>query len=131
MKLGKVMVVGLGMALLILLAMNGCYKDKAEKLYPGGTVCDTAAMKYAVNIQPILTSSCAVSGCHTTAGKASAGGYAYDSYAETKVSVTNGKLLLSIKHLSGASQMPKGGAQMESCNINKISAWVNQGALNN
>ncbi len=120
-------------ALITLVLLNGCYKDSAEKMYPGasGMVCDTVAMKYTVNIQPILTANCAVPGCHTTLDKASAGGYAYDSHAETMVSVTNGKLLKSIKHLPGANQMPKSAAKMESCNIDKINAWVNQGALNN
>ncbi len=132
-KMVTASVAGCGMVLISLVLLNGCYKDKAEKLYPGagGTVCDTLAMKYAVNIQPILTTNCAVPGCHTTLDKPSAGGYAYDSHAETMVTVTSGKLLKSIKHLPGASAMPKGAAKMERCNIDKINAWVNQGALNN
>jgi len=113
--------------------VNSCYKDKGDKLYPAGNGnnCDTSNMKYSANVSPILTSNCAISGCHTTANKSNVAGYAYDSYSETLNSVSNGKLLKSIKHEAGTSQMPKASSKMNDCNINIIESWIRRGALNN
>jgi hypothetical protein len=107
----------------------GCKKDKADVLYPTTNNCDTINVTYSNQVAPILTKNCAFSGCHNTATKSA--GYAYDSYSETKVSVTNNALIGSIKHLSGFSSMPKGGVKLSNCDINKIQAWINQGALDN
>jgi hypothetical protein len=113
------------------LATSGCYKDSAEKLYPVAPQCDTMGMKYSSNVSPILSGDCATGGCHTTANKVNAGGYAFDSYSETMLAVPNNKLMNSIKHLNGYSQMPKGGNKLPDCDIAQIQAWINQGSPNN
>jgi len=45
--------------------------------------------------------------------------------------VDNGKLLGAVTHASGYSPMPKNQAQLSDCNIQKITNWINKGALNN
>lgn len=112
-------------------ALNGCYKDNAEELYPGVSQCDTSNVTYSGTVSAILTKNCAFSGCHTSNNKPNVGGYAFDSYQETILAVPNKKLINSIKHVSGTSPMPKGGAKLVDCDINKITAWINQGTLNN
>lgn len=117
--------------LFCLVSFHSCKTDNAEELYPNPPVCDTVNMKFSANVSPILNANCAISGCHTTANKNNAAGYAYDSYSETMNSVNNGKLLKSIKHEAGTSQMPKGSSKMIDCNINIIESWIRRGALNN
>jgi hypothetical protein len=113
----------------ILILLTSCRKENAETLYPDSSNCDTTNMSYSTHIAPILRSNCATGGCHNSASKSA--GYAYETYNETKVSVDNGRLMGSIRHLSGFSSMPKGGRKFTDCNINKIQAWIDRGALDN
>jgi cytochrome c5 len=93
----------------------------------GGNTCDTANMKYAADVQPIISNSCY--GCH--GGGASSGGITLDSYAKLKTLADNGKLLGTITHASGYVAMPLGGVKLSDCSINKIRSWINHGTLNN
>jgi cytochrome c553 len=126
----------LPLAAIMLLIVGGCYNDKADKLYPeptvitpGGNTCDTTSMSFATNIKPITDQYCATASCHS-AGVA-AGTYDFTTAAGLKQAVTNGKLLGAINQQTGFSAMPQGMAKLSDCNINKITAWVNQGALDN
>lgn len=112
-----------------LFLLTSCYYDKAQEIYPTTAACDTTNVKYATQIVPILNKNCALSGCHNSTSNAA--GIAYGTHAETLITINNGKLINSIKHVSGFSQMPKGGGKMSDCDINKIQNWVNKGALNN
>ncbi|MDP2174398.1 MAG: hypothetical protein Q8K70_00660 [Bacteroidota bacterium] len=116
-------------SIIVLMFFSACRKENAETLYPDNSNCDTSNMTYSTHISPILKSNCALSGCHNSASKSA--GYAYETYNEIKASVNNGRLMGSIRHLSGFSNMPKGGSKLSDCNINKIQAWINKGALDN
>lgn len=109
--------------------LSSCYYDKAQEIYPASVACDTTDVKYSTHVVPILNQNCALGGCHNTASKAA--GVAYDTHAETLITVNNNKLMNTIKHVSGFSQMPKGGSKLSDCDINKIQIWINKGALNN
>ena len=117
------------------IAFAGCYTDNKEELYPdnpaggGGNTCDTSGMSFATDIQPILNTNCALSGCHKM-GSAT-GGYILDTYAGVNATVSSGRLLGSVNHAAGFSPMPKNSSKLASCDINKITAWVNAGAANN
>lgn len=114
-----------------------CSKDNEEEVTPeppgggGGTTnppaCDTVNMAYLNNIKPILQSNCY--GCHGS-GQAN-GGVTLDTYAGVKTVADNGKLIGVISHANGFPAMPKGGAKLSDCNINKIKGWINRGTLNN
>lgn len=93
----------------------------------GGNTCDTANMKYAANVKPIISASCY--GCHGN-GSAS-GGISLDSYDKLKTQADNGNLLGTITHASGFPAMPLGGSKLSDCNINIIRSWINHGTLNN
>ena len=115
--------------LAICAAMAACSKTNEEELKgPGGTAptCDTVNMKFAANIAPVLSANC--NGCH---GNGAAGGIKLNAYAGVKLVAADGSLLGAISHASGFSPMPKNGAKLSDCDINKIKAWINQGALNN
>jgi hypothetical protein len=113
-----------------LVVMAGCYNDKYDKLYPTGAVlCDTTTVTYMATVKPIIDAKCATAGCHDAA--TSAAGYNFSTHAGTVASVTAGKLLGTINWTPGFSAMPKNMPKLSSCEINKITRWVNQGALNN
>ena len=118
---------------LLSISLTSCYYDVDEELNPPLTsnVCDTTASKFAADIQPILNSNCATSGCHTTA--VIAGGYIFDNYTDVKSTIVNdsARFFSSILQDGGASNMPKGGGKLSDCNISKIKAWVASGSPNN
>ena len=114
---------------LVFLAVNiltGCYYDNEEDLYPGNT-CVTDNMSYSSDVLPIIQDNCYT--CHNQAGNQ--GGVTLEGYAAFKVYIDNGKLLGAIKHESGFQPMPQNQPKLIQCQIDKIQAWVDQGALNN
>jgi hypothetical protein len=117
---------------LILLALlpffSGCYYDIEDKLYPKST-CDTSNITYSKTIVPILQNY----GCNSCHGgtAASGGNIVLDTYAGVKTYAENGHLAGSINQSSGFSAMPLGGGKMNSCDIIKITSWINSGTPNN
>ena len=119
------------LTLLSAFTLVGCYNDKADELYPqtATTVCDTANISFSAAVKPIFEARCNTSACHDAAGVG--GGYNFTNYAGISVAVTNNRLSGSINHLTGFSAMPKGLPKLTTCEINKIDAWIHQGALDN
>jgi hypothetical protein len=114
-------------ALIIIgLFVSGCYYDNEEELYPENT-CKTNDMSYANNVLPILTDNCY--SCHNQASNQ--GGVTLEGYSNLKTYADNGKLVNVINHEPGFPEMPQNAAQLAQCQIDKIEAWVNQGALDN
>ena len=116
-------------ATFLIIIYSGCNKDNAENLYPNAGNCDTIIAKFSTQVSPILMANCATNGCHTTTIRA--GGLAYQTYSETLESVNDKRMINSINHNIGASKMPKNASKLIPCDINKIQAWINRGALNN
>ena len=112
----------------------GCYNDKADKLYPAPATntCDTTSISYAKDIAPIISASCAISGCHDASGGA-INGFDFTTYAGLKDVANTATLINDINFTptSGNHSMPQGGSKLPSCEINKITRWVNEGAPNN
>lgn len=113
----------------IALAFIGCYNDKQDKLYPmpGVVVCDTSNVKYATDIKPIFAAKCNTPGCHDAASMG--GGYNFTTHAGIQTPALNGKIVNSINWIS--SPMPKNLPKLSQCEIDKITSWVNKGALDN
>ena len=113
--------------------VESCYYDNEAALYPipKTTTCDTSTAKFAAYMSPLMTAQCATSNCHSASRQA--GGVNLSSYTAIKNYITSNKatFLGSIKHSSGYSQMPSGGAKFSDCNITKIETWINNGLLNN
>lgn len=109
------------------LGLGGCYYDVEEELYPNQAPCVTTDMSYLNDVVPILDAQC--NSCHSTAN--AFGGVILDNYARVKQHVDNSTLLGVIRHEAGFSPMPKGAPKLLDCDIAKIEAWVNAGALDN
>jgi len=114
--------------IICIIALAGCYYDKESLLYPQSGACDTANSTYTTVVQPALQTYGCI-GCHS--GSAPSGNILLNSYAAVKTYVQNGKFYGSITHTAGYSPMPQGGNKMTTCEINKIKAWIDAGALNN
>jgi cytochrome c5 len=94
----------------------------------GNNGCDTTSMKFSANVRPILETNCY--SCHSNA-TFSISGVKLEDHADVKARAESGSLLGTISHAAGFPPMPQGGSKLSACNINKIRAWINQGALNN
>ncbi|HMJ46343.1 MAG TPA: hypothetical protein VK498_03395 [Ferruginibacter sp.] len=106
--------------------ISSCYYDKEEVLYPD-TVCDTAVITYSQSVAPILSSFC--NSCH--GGNTPSAGIKLDTYTDTKIQVTNGRLWGAVSHSTNYSPMPKNATMLNTCNLAKIKKWLDAGALNN
>ena len=109
--------------------VTSCSKENEENLQPkiNQPICDTLNMTFKKDVLPIITFNCY--SCHGNGNIQ--GGINLDGYARLKRQVDNNQLLNVIKHSPGYSQMPQGQPKLSQCDINKIEAWVNRGALNN
>ena len=109
-----------------LLLIGGCYYDVEEELYPT-TECDTNDVTYSGTVLGIIEASCFQ--CHDKANNF--GGVTLEDYTNLKIYVDNGQLIGSIRHEAGFSAMPQGQAQLPECDIQKIEAWIADGAPEN
>ena len=113
---------------LLTLVLAGCYYDVEEQLYPATGPCETAGVTYSNTVLPLLQSNGCM-GCHS--GGAPSGNISLDGYNNVRTVALNGKFYGAISHSAGFSPMPQGGNKMNNCNINKIKAWIDAGAVNN
>jgi len=90
--------------------------------------CDTAHMSFTTDIKPILQTYCYA--CHSNANYAISGARLED-YSDVVHHVEDGDILGTITHAAGFPAMPQDGPKLSDCNINKIKAWINAGAINN
>lgn len=110
----------------IVISFSSCYYDVEEELYPS-IECATLDMSYQSDILPILMADCYA--CHSAS--ANFGNVTIEGYDALVRYANDGSLLGVIKHASGYSPMPKGGAKLLDCEIAKIETWINDGALDN
>lgn len=102
---------------------SGCYYDNEVEQY-GVTICDTVAMSYSQDIQPIIQSNCL--SCHAPGGEQES--TPFTNYTEIKPYSDANNILARIKGVGGI--MPPTGA-ISTCNQLKIEAWINAGAQDN
>jgi len=92
--------------------------------------CDTANVRYSVEIVNILSANCY--SCHASSvAAASGGGNKLDTYTNVKGYASVGLLYNTVNHTPGYDFMPKNLPQISSCDIAKIRTWIRNGSLNN
>jgi mono/diheme cytochrome c family protein len=109
-------------ALSVILVIISCTKDNNGQIEN----CVTTGVTYSGTVSPIISANCL--GCH---GATPSAPFSLNTYAAVKAKVDDGRLFGAISHAAGFSPMPKGGAQLGQCEINKIKAWIDAGAPNN
>jgi hypothetical protein len=127
--------------ILFSLHIQSCTYNKGEVVTPNSG-CNTtySNLSFASDIQPILTTNCAISGCHSGASPQgnlnldAANSYAalskkgsgYLDVSDPKSSV----LYSSIVSIS--DPMPPNGMQaISACDLKRIETWMSEGAKNN
>jgi len=98
-----------------------------------GSSCSPDTVYFTNTILPLLTSNCAMSGCHNGLSTGDAGDYTLNTYAgilkTVKAGNATGSKLVSV--ISNGSMPPKGHTAITSAQLTEIETWINQGALNN
>jgi len=109
--------------------LTACVYNDEETLYgvvdPSG--CDTLETSFSGRILPILEANC--TGCHS--GAFPSNNMDLTTYENVRVPALDGRLRGAIAHEPDWSPMPKGGDQLPLCDILAVTAWVNQGVLDN
>lgn len=109
--------------------LSSCYYDtKEEVYYYYQFVCDTTAVSYATDIEPIINTQCL--SCHS--GAAPDGNVALENYDDVKASAELGSLHGTITATNGYAIMPTAPlSPLNQCSIDKVTAWINAGMPNN
>ena len=94
---------------------------------PDLSACDTIDVSFSAFVQPTITNHCL--GCHS--GNAPAGGLDYSTHAGISQVALDGRLYGAIARLDGFAAMPRNGNPLQDCTIDKIKAWIDDGAQNN
>lgn len=89
--------------------------------------CETENISYAEFIEPLLLNNCV--GCHS--GSPPSGGIDLTTHENVATYALNGRLYGAIAHESGFSPMPQGADPLDSCFVDKIKSWIDEGAPNN
>ncbi|MCW3086501.1 MAG: hypothetical protein JWP12_3867 [Bacteroidetes bacterium] len=101
-----------------LITFQTCKKDDFKNLD-----CSSIPATYSINIKPLVTSTCAVSGCHV-AGSANGD---FTTYAGLKAASDNGGL--QRETITNNSMPPSGGLSLDQ--RKQIKCWMNNGSANN
>lgn len=115
--------------LFLTIFLISCQYDNEEDLYVDIETCDTINIIYSQSVKPIFAANCY--SCHSVGNAPTLGsGIDLETYSELMSQVNNERLLGTINHAQGFSPMPKGESKLDDCSIDKIEAWINQGAVN-
>ncbi len=109
----------------LLLLLGSCYYDKEELLYPGSVTtvdCATVSAKFAADVQPIISTRCAISGCHDISASGGVILQTHSQISARKDRVYTRAVL--------EKSMPASGA-LPPAEIAKLKCWIDSGAPNN
>jgi len=107
-----------------LITLNACKKDAVD--YAAQATCTGNTPTYSGEIESILTTHCALSGCHNA--NSAREDIILSTYTSASSQFTNNaNNLVSVHHGSGVKPMPEGGAQLSEDLINKLDCWVKNG----
>lgn len=113
---------------LLFVFFGSCYYDKEENLYFASQFdCDTANVRYSVQVSTIINQNCMP--CHNAA--TASGGVSLETYDQLKTMVLNGRVGAAIRHDAGVSPMPKLSPKLSECKIKTIAIWERAGCPNN
>ena len=97
-------------------------RDNANNCTITKSVSVLTGTSYVDDIEPIIETSCAVSGCHVSGGAAP---FAFTNVASVQAHAP------AIKTVTANGSMPKSGAPLTQLQKDRIACWVDDGAPNN
>lgn len=108
--------------------VSQCVKHKAAEVV---VPCEAGSIYFANDIQPLLNSSCAMSGCHDSKTKAE--GYDFSNYNGTMKGVVSGKPNSSELYevITRKKMPPKNYPAINESQLQLLSSWISQGAKDN
>ncbi len=119
----KVLLIVLG-----IVSITSCYYDNAEELYgTGQKSCDTSVVTFSQDVSIIINNNCAFSGCHL--GTNAAAGIDLSTYGSVSANATEIRNRINLP--SGAVGLMPPTGRLNQCDIDKINAWIDMGAMNN
>jgi hypothetical protein len=105
--------------------IGSCKYDKAELLYPDDKQpgpCDTIPASFNADVFPLMTSKCAIAGCHDLTAS---GGLTFHNYTQISAAKDRINTQAVIQRT-----MPAIGS-LSTSEINTLRCWIKEGALNN
>lgn len=102
--------------------LAGCYYDKEELLYPGGSTCNGVDAKFSTKVFPLMQSRCAIAGCHDATSTNFGGPFTNYNQIKTKS--------IEIRSAVLSGLMPQ-GSSLTADEIKLITCWVESGSPNN
>jgi uncharacterized membrane protein len=105
--------------------VSGCYYDKADLLYGTSAPinCAATSAKFATDVNPIIQSKCATSGCHNSAS--AAGNCVLVTYAQ--ISAQSARIN---QRCVVEKTMPTGGP-LPAAEMAILKCWIDSGSPNN
>jgi hypothetical protein len=88
--------------------------------------CTAPAPKFGADVNPIIQTSCALSGCHDSGSRDGD----YTSYAGVKNAADNGRLRSQIISGSMPPSNTKGPKTLSQREIQQVICWIGEGAKN-
>jgi cytochrome c553 len=111
---------------IMVMVTYACKKTSTNPDYAADAVCSGTTPTYTANVQSILNTNCATSGCHSAASS-KAGVNLSDFASASSQFKSNSKNLASVHHGSGVEAMPKNASKLSDADINKLDCWVKNG----
>jgi hypothetical protein len=115
----------LAILIIVWAPIGSCVYNKEELLYPGNsqaTDCTTSPATFNADVFPLITSKCAISGCHD---ETASGGHIFQSYNE----ISSAKDHIYNMAVINKAMPPTGPLPANEINI--LRCWIEGGALNN
>ncbi|MBC6995378.1 hypothetical protein QWY85_00365 [Neolewinella lacunae] len=115
----------------LLFLFTACYYDNEEDLFQyvaqDPASCEVTVVTYSADVGPLLTTYC--TRCHRV-GRTD-GNVNLEGYSRVLPYVNNGALLGTAGRQPGFPAMPPSGGSIPACDLQKLTAWIEAGALNN
>ena len=98
-----------------------------------GSTCSPDTVYFTNTILPLLTSYCAMTGCHNGISGGDAGDYTLNTYSGIMKIVSAGNASNSklVSVINSGSMPPRSHTAISASQLADITAWINQGASNN
>jgi hypothetical protein len=106
------------------LSVTSCYYDNAEELYKVEP-CDITAVTYSQDVSVIISYNCLA--CHS--GPTPEKDLDLSTYSNVFANAAKVRSRINLSTNSDTIMPPTG--RMSECNIEKVSTWIDQGAINN